>query len=895
MLLSLASLRTVLFFLQCSLSLSFPHHFLDEDDTSSNDTTSVYGLNTLLPRQGNGKPLLRIMPLGASITQGIGSNPENGYRKLLRDEMRYLGFEVNMVGCQSTGSFNDRQHEGHPSKIISEITDLMSCGLNQKPNLVLINAGTNDCLQASQRASENRMFAGYLCYDNPLTEGVTIILSTLIPNGNSEANGYVNTINQRFRQLIVDYQSQGRQILLAEMNNGFITVGDLNTDGTHPTNEGYPKLAAVWTAGINNVINRNWIVPPINNTDSGGGGQCNPSPDNFRGPVQIQRGSGAEDGTYAHSSEPMGVKLSYLGLATSNLTKNFHFAQIVNAGGNDPPYQADDLVRVLDEEQRHEGGLTQPAVSFRLNTGDGNFDNPWNVITLEQECLNRGVRWGDINGDGLDDFICINLEGKTWASINRGGNPPKFEYIGMIKDSLPWAPQDRIRLGDIDGDGRLDWCAIDDKGDIYCWRNAGVGDAPTEQYGGYWQSIEVGAPTFDAKGQPGIEGVRLIDINGDGRSDWVYVYEDGSTRIFINQRGTHKNTTIHGLKPAWIEASAAHKGFAGLPDIDRDHVKFGRIYASGRADYIRIVDRDTPYQYDFEFYRNTGSGGTKLKGDGVHYCDMYGRGHDDYLWVWSTGMIELYENVDNPPSWNVHNQILDTGRDRKSIHFGDWDGDGLCDVLSVDRDTGNVDMWRNTYSGGSVPKFEYKGQVVGGSRCTQGWGLGLYDLGLRFADIDGDKRVDYLCMEPDTRTTGYLNKASGLQDVQQIKLSTGFDRANHRWADVNGDGRADLMWVDKFSGNVTVWLNDGMKPSAGSSFNWPRADGIWMPGVDTGPNMHFAKISNSGRADFVQVTPKDNLAWVYYNECDGVQNGPGPDDGAIRYDTCPIDPSMSIC
>ena len=75
----------------------------------------------------------------------------------------------------------------------------------------------------------------------------------------------------------------------------------------------------------------------------------------------------------------------------------------------------------------------------------------------------------------------------------------------------------------------------------------------------------------------------------------------------------------------------------------------------------------------------------------------------------------------------------------------DWDGDGLCDVLSLDRHTGNVDLWRNTYkSGNAVPTFDYVGQVVGGSHCTEGWGLGLYDLGLRFADIDGDKRVDFL-------------------------------------------------------------------------------------------------------------------------------------------------------
>jgi hypothetical protein len=179
-----------------------------------------------------------------------------------------------------------------------------------------------------------------------------------------------------------------------------------------------------------------------------------------------------------------------------------------------------------------------------------------------------------------------------------------------------------------------------------------------------------GPPTFEHQDVPDIDGVRLIDMNGDSRADWVYVYQDGSTRIFINQRGTHIDGS-RGLRPAWIEAASAHQGFAGQ-QIDRDYVKFGKIYASGRADYIRLVDANNPHTYNFELYMNAGSGGTSMKGDGVHYCDMYGRGHDDYLWVSSDGRISLYENDNSPPTWTSHasTDLLDTGRDRKSIHFG---------------------------------------------------------------------------------------------------------------------------------------------------------------------------------------------------------------------------------
>jgi hypothetical protein len=55
-------------------------------------------------------------------------------------------------------------------------------------------------------------------------------------------------------------------------------------------------------------------------------------------------------------------------------------------------------------------------------------------------------------------------------------------------------------------------------------------------------------------------------------------------------------------------------------------------------------------------------------------------------------------------------------------------------------------------------------------------------------------------MEKSGRTTGILNTATGLQDVGQVKGPVGLDRANHQFADVNGDGRADYLWVDKFTG-----------------------------------------------------------------------------------------------
>ena len=50
---------------------------------------------------------LRVMPLGASITEGLHSTDSNGYRKALRDQLRWKGWNVNMVGSQQNGNMTD--------------------------------------------------------------------------------------------------------------------------------------------------------------------------------------------------------------------------------------------------------------------------------------------------------------------------------------------------------------------------------------------------------------------------------------------------------------------------------------------------------------------------------------------------------------------------------------------------------------------------------------------------------------------------------------------------------------------------------------------------------------------------------------------------------------------
>ena len=80
--LSLSLSLALLFSLICGV-FAAPNHYLQtrvqkNDDSVFNITANEFGNWDVIAARQTEKPLLRIMPLGASITQGVGSNPEDG-------------------------------------------------------------------------------------------------------------------------------------------------------------------------------------------------------------------------------------------------------------------------------------------------------------------------------------------------------------------------------------------------------------------------------------------------------------------------------------------------------------------------------------------------------------------------------------------------------------------------------------------------------------------------------------------------------------------------------------------------------------------------------------------------------------------------------------------------
>jgi hypothetical protein len=77
----------------------------------------------------------RIMPLGASVTFGVGSTTGDSYRKDLEDLLLANGNTVTYVGTNKNGNFTDNAVEAVSGFVISQISTLANTAVSLNPRM----------------------------------------------------------------------------------------------------------------------------------------------------------------------------------------------------------------------------------------------------------------------------------------------------------------------------------------------------------------------------------------------------------------------------------------------------------------------------------------------------------------------------------------------------------------------------------------------------------------------------------------------------------------------------------------------------------------------------------------------------------------------------------------
>ncbi|KAH7123460.1 SGNH hydrolase-type esterase domain-containing protein [Dactylonectria estremocensis] len=206
------------------------------------------------------KTPLRLMPLGGSVTYGVGSSDGNGYRKVLLDMLLSSNCRVSFVGSRRSGTMSNNDNEGWRGYRLDQIeTKARISVATSLPNVFTINAGSNDCIQNHQLQDFGKRMGNMLEYLWQNSPSSTIILSTLLVSADKEVSSRVLFVNDQIRELAKFKAAAQKRIVLADMHspNG-PQVGDL-VDGIHPDDVGYEKMANIWLASIHKASLRGFI------------------------------------------------------------------------------------------------------------------------------------------------------------------------------------------------------------------------------------------------------------------------------------------------------------------------------------------------------------------------------------------------------------------------------------------------------------------------------------------------------------------------------------------------------------------------------------------------------------------------------------------------------------
>jgi hypothetical protein len=219
----------------------------------------------------------------------------------------------------------------------------------------------------------------------------------------------------------------------------------------------------------------------------------------------------------------------------------------------------------------------------------------------------------------------------------------------------------------------------------------------------------------------------------------------------------------------------------------------------------------------------------------VHAADMDGDGRVDILSASSKdNKVAWYKNGGGSPiTWTPYN-ISTSANGAYYVHAADIDGDGRIDVLSASELDNKIAWYKN--GGGSPPTWTpYTiSSSASGARSVIA------------VDVDSDGRLDVVSASlNDDKVAWYKNGGGNPPTWTPYTISTAADGAVSVFAaDLDGDGRTDVLSTSIYDNKVAWYKNGGGAPPTWTPYTistsaryayfvFAAVMGWWMPCLQT--------------------------------------------------------------
>ena len=222
-------------------------------DLGSTTDGSGGGANpTFQPCPRDGSPCL-ILPLGDSITEGIGVDGGGAYRIELFRLARRAGHDISFVGSLINGPTSvdgvpfPRNHEGRGGWQIVELNQLIPTpAFSTLPHIVLLMIGTEDIRLEDNLGEAPQQLGMLLDAIAETAPDALVVVAQLTPL--TYKTDLIANYNAAVPGIVQSRIDEGKHLLLVDQHTGFPT-SEL-VDEVHPGVEGYARMAGVWYAAI---------------------------------------------------------------------------------------------------------------------------------------------------------------------------------------------------------------------------------------------------------------------------------------------------------------------------------------------------------------------------------------------------------------------------------------------------------------------------------------------------------------------------------------------------------------------------------------------------------------------------------------------------------------------
>ncbi|KQX50019.1 hypothetical protein ASD33_15425 [Streptomyces sp. Root1304] len=408
---------------------------------------------------------LAVMPLGDSITLGVGSSTGDGYRPGLWSKLQGHGSTVDFVGSMNSGTLPDTDHEGHSGWFIGGIHDNIGSWLYRaRPNVVTLKIGTNDINKNIDVANAPTRLKQLIDRIRASAPGITVAVATIVPNADSAAQARVVTYNNAVRALVSGYQAQGAHVELADTSA--VTVAELG-DGLHPNNAGYAKIATAFYDAIARAAGKGWITENVvvkpalpepttvadADVDLDGDGRSDYLVVGANGNVRALLNKVGANGAIAWSD------LGYVASGSAGWTGGqVRFADVDGDG------RSDYLVV----------GANGNVHAYR-NSGTGTtvtWEDLGFIAAGSSGWTDSQIRFADYDGDRKADYVVIGAEGSARVLLNKGGDGyGGWADLGVVATGSSSWTGSQIRMSDLDADGKADYLIVGTNGSLRAYLN----------------------------------------------------------------------------------------------------------------------------------------------------------------------------------------------------------------------------------------------------------------------------------------------------------------------------------------------------------------------------------------------------------------------------------------